>query len=129
VKLALLARRRPSTWASSESYEDCAAIPAKPAATCVSNTLRTSAPKRRRSSAMSWRPACTTISTAGSASTSASGAPSMASSSGSISSMRAGWAGALEDAARDALRDGAAVGTLENAAVGTASCTRHSSVR
>ena len=42
MKLAVLATRRPSTSVSSESYEDCAPNPAKPAATCVSNTFVTS---------------------------------------------------------------------------------------
>ena len=48
-------------------------MPAKPAATCVSNTFVTSVASTRRASAMSWRPACTTTCTAGSASSAASG--------------------------------------------------------
>ena len=52
-----------------------------PAATCVSKTLVNVVRQARRRIATSWRPACSTTSTAGSASTAASGAGSPRSSS------------------------------------------------
>ena len=85
----------------------CAPSPAKPAATCVSNTLLTSVAKRLRTSATSWRPACTTICDRG---------------VGEHRSER----GAVEIL-------GERVDQLDPLGVcapsGTASCTRHSSVR
>ena len=42
--------------------------PTKPAAICVSNTFRTSVSQARRRMSRSWRPACTTTSISGSAS-------------------------------------------------------------
>ena len=54
--------RRPSTSLQQRARSRSARPwPAKPAATCVSKTLRTSVPQVRRRIATSWRPACSTI--------------------------------------------------------------------